>query len=48
MKILAPAIAAAGLLALGACNNTPAENAAANVEDATENAADAIENGAAH
>jgi len=43
MRILAQAAAAAGLLALAACNNTPAENAAANVEAVAENQADIID-----
>jgi len=48
MKTLAPAIAAVGLFALAACNNTPAENAAANIEAAGENEADALEDQAAN
>jgi hypothetical protein len=44
MKRLATALAVTSLLALGACNRTPAENNAAAVRDATENKAEAIEN----
>lgn len=45
MRKLAPVIAvAAGLLALGACNRTPAENNAASVRDAAENLGDAYDN----
>lgn len=43
MRILAQAAVAAGLLALAACNNTPAENAAQNVEMTAENVADNLE-----
>ena len=43
MKILAQAAVAAGLLALGACTNTPAENAAQNVEMNAENTADVLD-----
>ena len=43
MKRLATALATASLMALGACNNTPAENKAENVREATENQAEAIE-----
>jgi gas vesicle protein len=44
MKRLATALAVTGLLALGACNRTPAENNAANVRDTAENKAEAIDN----
>lgn len=44
MKGLATALAVTGLLALGACNRTPAENKADNVREATENQADAVDN----
>jgi hypothetical protein len=44
MKRLATALAMTSLLALGACNKTPAENNAAAVRDAAENKADAIDN----
>ena len=44
MRILTSVAAAAGLLALAACgDNTPAENAAENVEAVTENQADMLE-----
>jgi len=43
MRILAQAAAAAGLLALAACTNTPAENAAQNIEMNAENTADDLE-----
>jgi hypothetical protein len=43
MRRVATALAVTGLLALGACNRTAAENKAENVRDATENQADAIE-----
>jgi uncharacterized membrane protein YqiK len=44
MKRLATALAVTSLLALGACNKTPAENNAAAVRDAAENKAEAIDN----
>jgi len=44
MKRLATALAVTSLLALGACNRTPAENNAAAVRDAAENKAEVIEN----
>jgi hypothetical protein len=44
MKRLATALAVTSLLALGACNKTPAENNAASVRDAAENKAEAIDN----
>ena len=44
MKRLATALAVTSLLALGACNKTPAENNAAAVRDAAENQAEAIDN----
>jgi uncharacterized membrane protein YqiK len=44
MKRLATALAVTSLLALGACNRTPAENKADNVREATENQAEAIDN----
>ncbi|HYI47137.1 MAG TPA: hypothetical protein VEX35_01615 [Allosphingosinicella sp.] len=44
MKRLATALAVTGLLALGACNRTPAENNAAAVRDAAENKAEGFEN----
>ncbi len=43
MKILAKCLAAAGLLAIAACTDTPAEKAADNIEDAAENQADILE-----
>lgn len=43
MRFIAPAIAAAGLIGLAACSNTPAENAAANVEENADMAADNLE-----
>jgi hypothetical protein len=43
MKKLAPLFAAAGLLAIAACNNTPAQNKAENIRDAAENTADQME-----
>ena len=43
MRKLAPVIAAVGLLALAACNNTPAQNKAENVREAAENQADTLE-----
>lgn len=43
MRKLACALAAAGLAALAACNDTPAENAAENVEAAADNEADLLE-----
>lgn len=48
MKLLHIGVAAAGLAALAACNNTPAENAASNARMEAENRADAIENMAAN
>jgi hypothetical protein len=48
MRKLAPVIAvAAGLLALGACNRTPAENKADNARDAAANQEEAYDNQAA-
>lgn len=44
MKGLATALAVTGLLALGACNRTPAENNAQGVRDAAENKAEGYEN----
>jgi len=44
MKRLATALAVTSLLALGACNKSPAENKAENIRDAAENNAVAIEN----
>lgn len=44
MKGLATALAVTGLLALGACNRTPAENNAQGVRDAAENKAEVYEN----
>jgi hypothetical protein len=44
MKRLATALAVTSLLALGACNKTPAENNAAAVRDSAENKAEAIDN----
>jgi hypothetical protein len=47
MKITTTLAAAAGLAALSACNNTPKENVADNIEANAENTADMIEaNGA--
>lgn len=44
MKFLIQSAAAAGLLTLAACGgNTPAENAAENVREATENEADYLD-----
>ncbi len=44
MKLIIKAAAiGAGIIALSACNQTPAENAADNVEAVTENAADNME-----
>lgn len=44
MKVLIQTAAAAGLLTLAACGgNTPAENAAENVREATENQADYLD-----
>jgi hypothetical protein len=43
MRIFAQAATAAGFLALAACNNTPAEKAADNVEDAAEHQSDILE-----
>jgi cell division protein FtsB len=43
MRILAMGVAAAGLLALAACNNTPAEQAADNIIENAENTADILE-----
>jgi len=44
MKFLIQSAAAAGLLTLAACGgNTPAENAAENIRDATENQADYLD-----
>ena len=43
MKIFTQGAIAAGLLALTACNQTPAENAADNIEAAAENEADALD-----
>jgi len=48
MKSIVPVLAAAGLVALAGCNNTPAENAAANVEAVAENEADIIDEQAAN
>ena len=44
MKFLIQSAAAAGLLTLAACGgNTPAENAAENIREATENQADILD-----
>lgn len=44
MKVLIQTAAAAGLLTLAACGgNTPAENAAENIREATENQADILD-----
>ncbi len=48
MKSIVPILAAAGLVALAGCNNTPAENAAANGEAVAENEADIIDEQAAN
>ena len=42
MKLIYQAAVAAGLLALAACNNTPAENAAENIEENAEAVAENI------
>jgi cell division septum initiation protein DivIVA len=42
MKLIYQAAVAAGLLSLAACNNTPAEQAADNIEDNAEAVADNI------
>ena len=47
MRRVATALAVTGLLALGACNRTPAENNAQQVRDAAENKAEGEENKAA-
>jgi hypothetical protein len=43
MKTVLKLAAVAGLASLGACNRTPAENHAANVESAVDNAADHLD-----
>ncbi len=43
MKTVVKSIALAGFVALAACGQTPAENAAENVEASADNAADAID-----
>lgn len=43
MRIVALGAVAAGLFALAACNNTPAEQAADNIEQNAENTADVLE-----
>ena len=43
MKIVIQTALAAGLLTLAACNSSPAEKAAENIEDLAENQADLIE-----
>ena len=48
MKLFHIGIAVAGLAAMAACTNTPAENAAANARAAADNRADAIETMAAN
>ena len=46
MRVIYQAAVAAGLLALAACNNTPAEQAAENIEDNAEVVADNLEEAA--
>ena len=46
MRIVALGALAAGLFAIAACNNTPAENQAENIEEATENNVAALEEAA--
>jgi hypothetical protein len=43
MKFLVKAVTTAGILALAACNQSPTERAADNVEQAAENKADVLE-----
>ena len=46
MKMIAKAAMVAGLITLGACTDTPAENAAENIRESAENTSDALEEAA--
>ena len=46
MRMIVKGAMVGGLMALAACNNTPAENAADNVRESAENTADALDEAA--